>query len=80
MHRSLGRKLTGQFRMRRKGLSRRPHTRGAQIRRISLTPCFSWVGRCRDLENRFNGLPHLVETVETVPVGLDLRNPAKAGC
>jgi len=37
---------------------------------FSLTPCFSWVGKCLDQENRFNGLPHRAETVETVPVFL----------
>jgi hypothetical protein len=34
---------------------------------FSLTPCFSWVVKCLDFENRFNGLPHPAETVETVP-------------
>jgi hypothetical protein len=29
--------------------------------------CFSWVWKRRQMKNRFNGLPHSVETVETVP-------------
>src|SRR2546426_598203 len=40
----------------------------AIARRISLTPCFSWMSRCGRLRNRFNGLPRWVETVETVPI------------
>jgi len=32
---------------------------------FSLTPCFSWVVKCADQENHFNGLPHPAETVET---------------
>jgi len=38
---------------------------------LSLTPCFSWVWQRRQTRNRFNGLPHTVETVETVPARLD---------
>jgi len=34
---------------------------------LSLTPCFSRVWKCGGRENRFNGLPCAVETVETVP-------------
>ncbi len=36
---------------------------------FSLTPCFSWVWKCAQVKNRFNGLPHCVETVETVTNG-----------
>ena len=32
---------------------------------FSLTPCFSWVWKRDQVKNRFNGLPHSVETVET---------------
>ena len=32
--------------------------------RISLTPCFSWVWKRRQIKNRFNGLPPTVKTVE----------------
>ena len=32
---------------------------------FSLTPCFSWVWKCEQVKNRFNGLPHCVETVAT---------------
>src|SRR5467141_1159859 len=35
--------------------------------RLSLTPCFSWVWKCREQENRFNGLAHPAQTVEKVP-------------
>src|SRR6476660_4512507 len=35
---------------------------------FSLTPGFGWVVKCLDLDNRFNGLPHPAETVETDPV------------
>ena len=35
--------------------------------RLSLTPCFSWVGKPLNRDNRFNGLPHPAKTVETVP-------------
>ena len=74
-------------------LAPKPHTSGALARRmsltpclswvwrrhirdrwISLTPCFSWVPRRHIRENRFNGLPHAVETVETVPTCLAPRN------
>ncbi|MEA2917896.1 MAG: hypothetical protein QOJ15_9977, partial [Bradyrhizobium sp.] len=32
---------------------------------LSLTPCFGRVGKGLKRENRFNGLPHTAETVET---------------
>ncbi|MEK7684725.1 MAG: hypothetical protein AAB466_04830, partial [Verrucomicrobiota bacterium] len=35
---------------------------------LSLTPCFSGVFGSHDEQNRFNGLPHAGETVETVPI------------
>src|SRR5438046_1757560 len=35
--------------------------------RFSLTPSFSWVRQRREKQNRFNDLPHHVQTVETVP-------------
>ena len=41
------------------------HGRNPQT--LSLTPCFSWVRRRHEHENRFNGLLNTVETVETVP-------------
>ena len=44
------------------------HIRDTRTTSFSLTPCFSWVVKCLDLENRFNSLPHPAETVETVPV------------
>jgi hypothetical protein len=40
---------------------------------FSLTPCFSWVRKRHENENRFNGLSHTAETVETV---LTSTNPA----
>ena len=44
------------------------HTFFGWIDRFSLTPCFSWVFGSHDGQNRFNGLLHGVETVETVYV------------
>ena len=34
---------------------------------FSLTPCFSWVWRRHSVRNRFNGLSHTAETLETLP-------------
>ena len=48
-------------------LTRKFHPFFNPIRRFSLTPCFSWVWKRREKGNRFNGLSHTVETVETVP-------------
>src|SRR6266536_658224 len=42
-----------------------------RMRDLSLTPCFSWVWERQDVKNRFNGFPHTIETVETVPNGSD---------
>jgi DNA uptake protein ComE-like DNA-binding protein len=49
------------------GLARIFHRLVTRIIRLSLTPCFSWVWKCREPENRFNGLVRSAETVETVP-------------
>lgn len=35
---------------------------------LTLTPCFSWVWLRKEAKNRFNGLLHTVETVETVTI------------
>ena len=43
------------------------HTFSDWVEEFSLTPCFSWVFGSHDEQNRFNGLLHGVETVETVP-------------
>ena len=48
-------------------LTRKFHPFFNPIRRFSLTPCFSWVWKHCEKKNRFNGLSHPVETVETVP-------------
>jgi hypothetical protein len=42
------------------------HMLSAQAGVFSLTPSFSWVWKRVETKNRFNGLPHAVETVETV--------------
>src|SRR5258706_8736027 len=47
-------------------LTRIFHTLPGLAASMSLTPCFSWVWKRHQRENRFNGLPHPVETVETV--------------
>ena len=48
-------------------LARIFHTPSTLAMRISLTPCFSWVWKRRQMKNRCNGLPPTVETVATVP-------------
>ncbi len=37
-----------------------------RLERLTLTPSFSWVRETRESKNRFNGLLHSAETVETV--------------
>src|SRR2546423_12308784 len=53
--------------LRTQSLARIFHKLRALATPFSLTPCFSWVWKCHQRKNRFNGLPHTVETVETVP-------------
>jgi hypothetical protein len=56
------------------GRARIFHILAMRTTSFSLTPCFSWVEKRLDLENRFNGLPHPAETVETVPVFTEPRS------
>lgn len=42
------------------------------MQRLTLTPCFGWVWLRKEAKNRFNGLLHTVETVETVTIGSGL--------
>jgi outer membrane lipoprotein-sorting protein len=59
-----------------KTIARKRSTLAILARRISLTRLaspartFSWVWSRPERDNRFNGLPHTVETVETVPARL----------
>src|SRR5258706_251349 len=53
-------------------LARPIHRLAAVVSGISLTPCFSRVWQRAASENRFNGLPLPVQTVETVPTTFGL--------
>jgi hypothetical protein len=53
------------------GLLGQFHARFARADVFSLTPCFSWVWKPDGAVNRFNGLPRVLETVETVTTGAD---------
>ena len=55
-----------------KSLARPIRRLAAVVSGSSLTPCFSWVWKRGASENRFNGLPLPVETVETVPTSFGI--------